>query len=275
MIKFRKLNDEIVKPIPIIGQGLDKRDILGEKLFPELYANIYLIARKNSGKTSTVFKIIKECVDRNTKVIAFVSTLNKDKNWKAIKDYCEKKKIEFEGHTSIFEDGNDILNDIVTNLQNETKDNEKDNKEIKKEKFKSLLLCDSDSDDEDDSKPRKSKFKSPEYLFIFDDLSGELKSKSLITLLKKNRHFLSKIIISSQYPLDLDKQSRKQIDNWLVFGSQPKDKLEVIHSEADINISLELFEDIYKSATEEKYSFLYVDTRNDTFRKNFNYQIVI
>ena len=45
-------------------------------------------------------------------------------------------------------------------------------------------------------KKKKCKYKCCEYMIIFDDLSSELKSKSLLNLLKKNRHYKSKLIIS-------------------------------------------------------------------------------
>ena len=47
-------------------------------------------------------------------------------------------------------------------------------------------------------KHKKCEYQAPEYIIIFDDLSSELKSQSLLTLLRKNRHFKTKLIISSQ-----------------------------------------------------------------------------
>src|SRR6185437_11733738 len=66
-------------------------------------------------------------------------------------------------------------------------------------------------------KERVSKYQAPEYIIIFDDLSSELKSRSLLSLLKFNRHFKSKLIISSQWLHDLLPESRKQIDLFLIF----------------------------------------------------------
>ncbi len=62
----------------------------------------------------------------------------------------------------------------------------------------------------------------------------------------------------------------KQMDYFLLFKGHSSDKIEKIYKDADVSISLSLFEQMYKYATKEKYSFLYVDTRNDTFRINFN-----
>ena len=78
MIKIKKINTEIVKPIPIHCIPHDK--IKGYCIFPDLYCNIFLVARKKSGKTSAIFKILKECIGKHTKVYLFASTIHKDDN---------------------------------------------------------------------------------------------------------------------------------------------------------------------------------------------------
>ena len=62
-------------------------------------------------------------------------------------------------------------------------------------------------------------------MIVLDDLSNELKSKSLLTLLKKNGHYRSKIIISSQWLHDLLPESRKQIALFMVFKGFPEKKI--------------------------------------------------
>src|SRR5258708_7862615 len=67
MIKIKKINNEVVKAIPLKCVPVDK--IKGYCLFPDLYGNIFLVARKKSGKTSTIFKILKECIGRDARTI--------------------------------------------------------------------------------------------------------------------------------------------------------------------------------------------------------------
>ena len=79
---MKKINDVKVLPIPIKGAGGKK--FPGYKIFSEnKYPNIFLLAKKNSGKTSTIFTIIKQYLEKkkNRKVIIFSSTVNKDNNW--------------------------------------------------------------------------------------------------------------------------------------------------------------------------------------------------
>ena len=263
MVGLTRINREEVTAVPQL-EKVDNRPIKGSKLFPEIFANIFLCARKKSGKTSTIFKIIKECCGKNTTVLAFVSTLHKDANWKTIQKYCDQKDIPFIGYTSMQEDGINHLEQFVEAQQRQP--------EVPPEAIRNPpVRFDEETDETEDTKPKKSKFRSPEYLIIFDDLSNELKAPALTTLLKKNRHFQSKIIVSSQYLNDLPPQSRKQMDNILIFKGQPDKKLDEIRRDFDIAIDPEQFQEIYKTATEAKFSFLYIDRFDDSFRRNFTH----
>src|SRR3954464_14828496 len=93
---------------------------------------------------------------------------------------------------------------------------------------------------------KKSKYQSPEYIIVFDDLSSELKSGSLFSLFKFNRHFKSKLIISSQWLHDLLPESRKQIDLFLIFKGFPEDKLALIYKDCASSVPFETFYSIYK-----------------------------
>jgi hypothetical protein len=278
-IDIKHLNNEIVRPLPV---KVDTRKVKGCDICSEVYANIFLCSRKKSGKTLSIAHILKRCAGRKTKVIAFVSTLYKDKNWIAIRKMLENKGIEFEGYTSIFEDGEDQLKTIVETLQQEEEEDEEDQEEEKKiDRYQNKLQLRylygefAIHKEEKERKPRKPKCLAPSIIFVFDDLSNELKSSSLTALLKKNRHFKTKVIISSQYLHDLPPESRKQLDVWMIFKGQPLEKLQAIYKDADLNIDLDLFLYLYKVATSKPYSFLYIDTRNDQFRICFNKQFIL
>lgn len=268
-INLKRINNEVVKPVKIKTEDDDK-PIKGYDLIPELYANIFLMAKKKSGKSTILFNLLRKCSDKRTKVIIFCSTLYKDATYKQIREYLDSKGMEWEGYTSINDDGNDKLEELVQYLQNERpkeEQEEEDEKEMKQKK-KSIIYCDESSDDEGDSKAKR-KYRAPEYIIVLDDLSTELKSTSLVSLLKKNRHFKSKVIISSQYWNDLNPASRKQMDNILIFRSIPDNKLKEIYHDADLSIPYDTFVKIYKNATKEPYNFLYIDCNNGEFRRNF------
>lgn len=300
MISLKQINYHRVKKIHIPKR--DTRPIRGFDICEELYANIFLCARKKSGKTSALFKIMKECIGRKTKIYVFCSTAYKDPNWIQIRKYFENKGLEINVFTSIYEDNEDQLLKLVNQLNDEAKDEE--DAEIAKEygegkEEKRVDVCDQImeklrkhylygtgqekvpeiNEDAQEYQPKekkkKSRFQSPEYMLIFDDLSSELKSPSLLTLMKWNRHYKSKLIISSQWLHDLLPESRKQIDVFLIFKGFPEKKLEIIYKDCDSSVPFEIFYRIYKKSTKHPFSFMYIDTRSDKFRCNFDKEFII
>ena len=259
---FKPINKVTVERVPIYGGEKDNRPIKGEELFSEIYSNIFICARKQSGKSSVIYTILKKCTTKDTKILAFVSTLHKDNTWLQIQHMCSKKGLYFEGHTSLKDDeGIDQLDLFIKAEQEPPPEEEPETK---------LLLLD---DEPEKERKSKSKYLGPEWIIILDDLSTELKAKSLVSLLKKNRHLKAKVIISSQYLNDLLPEARKQIDYFLLFGSLHEDKLKTIYKDADISVDYDEFKRLYQNATKEKYNFFYIDTRKDEFRRNFNYLI--
>jgi len=301
MISLKQINNQIVKAIPIPDEDL--RPIKGYDICEEVYANIFLCARKKSGKTSALFKILKECAGKKTNIIVFCSTCYKDKNWIQIRKYFEKKGMDLQVFTSIYEDGTDQLSALVEDLKQEAKEQEEEENERKEGKGKTkeekeIARCDDilerlhkmhlfatgqatrEEEEEEEENPRKKggkrpKYQAPEYIIVFDDLSSELKSSSLLSLLKFNRHFKSKLIISSQWLHDLLPESRKQIDLFMIFKGFPEDKIALIYKDCDSSIPFETFYKIYKKSTKYPHSFMYIDTRSDQFRRNFNEKFII
>ena len=104
---LKQINQQYVDAIPILDE--DKRPIKGYDICEEIYANIFLCARKKVGKTSTLFKIMKECASRTTIIIVFCSTAYKNKNWVEIRKYFEKKRMDIRVFTSLFDAGEDHL----------------------------------------------------------------------------------------------------------------------------------------------------------------------
>ena len=135
MIRLEQINDVVVKPIAT-ATNTDKRPVRGYELIPEPFASIFLCAKKKSGKTNVVYKILKNCIGKNTIVIVFASTFNKDENWIEIKKWMKKNNINFTGHTSMFDDntGADQLVELVKFLSEEAqrKEEERDVGPIKK-----------------------------------------------------------------------------------------------------------------------------------------------
>jgi hypothetical protein len=269
-MNVKKINSEKVLPVKFSEKDKDKRPLRGASLFDEMYANIFLCARKKSGKTCVINHIIEKCSTKETKVIAFCSTLNRDASWKAIERNCAQRKVDFTGYTSLRDEATkeDILQSIVHSLE-EAYGNGEEEKEPEPTRGLDNNGVEYSTRSKREKRPKE---KAPEIIFVFDDLSGELQSPSLTQLLKKNRHFKCKILISSQYWNDVSLQARKQLDYILLFRGLAKSvgKLDEIYKNADLNIPLEVFMALYSYATAKPYSFLFIDARDCQFRKNFD-----
>ena len=266
----KKINNEKVRDIKRKADK-DTRPVRGWELFLELYCNIFLCARKKVGKTLATFKILKKCAGPKTKIVVFCATLHKDDTWKEIEAWAKKKGLPFLAYTSIEDDeGKDRLKQLVKELEND----EEEQTAGMRSQDKTHNFLDSDSESEDEEE--KEKYQSPEYIFVLDDLADELHRRSLTTFLKKHRHFKAKIIVSSQHLNDLLPQARRQLDYWILFRGHPEGKVDEIHRSADLAIPKDEFYEMYKFATEEPFSFLYIDTTSGSskasgsFRRNFD-----
>lgn len=298
----KQINDQVVRPVRIItGKSLDLRPIKGSELFEEIYCNCLILAKKKTGKTTVLYKIVKDCCTNETTVIVFSATVDKDPIQIEIKKYCKKMKIPYVGYTSMKDEDVDVLEVLVNKLTEEAREraleeNPPSNDEGSEESYsdsedgeynryhpnrnhnhkpKTLVLFeDSEEDSEVDEhrpKKRKNKYRAPEYLIILDDLSNELKSKVLAKLSKTNRWYNSKLIMSTQYKNDILPEIYKQFDYALLFRGEPLEKLETIHKDLDLSTDFELFQQLYYNATEKPHNFLYIDVRNEKYRHNFTH----
>lgn len=293
--KLAKINDEKVKPIKPLKEP-DLRPVKGSKLFAECNASIFVCASRGSGKTSVVGKVMKDCIGPETKIYVFCANLDKDKSWIALQNYFEDRGYDFTGFTSITdpESGENMLQALNYEIQERAREARleaqlaeqiqngevdlndgmmaRKNGYLWDKMFGSVSEGDGEDDDTEKKKKKKEKYRSPEYLIVFDDLSDEIRnSREVAKLLKNGRHF-AKVVISSQYLKDLRPEARTNIDYFILFKGLDKKTLEEVFRNAKLSVTFPAFESLYKDATSEKYSFLYIDTRENKFRKNFDSQ---
>src|SRR6185437_11535102 len=103
-----KINNLQVKGAPKWG-GSDPRPPRGEKLFEKKGCNVFICAKKHSGKTSNIFFILRRVMGPQTKLVIYCSTADADPTWIFIIKYFKAKGHDVEVHTSIKEDGIDTL----------------------------------------------------------------------------------------------------------------------------------------------------------------------
>lgn len=279
MFKLEKIKApiEVLKPVDVNHLPL------GYQYINHAYPNILLLAKKNSGKTNVIYNILKHCANKHTEILIFCPTWELDDTYRQILDYLDSKKIQHQQFKNIdnlaelmgtydkdFDDGEDddetpqenkngpIKNDIINymGLYSQQKKEEQKEEELKP------------------TKPYKGKYIVPEMIFIFDDCKKMLRNPVLNSLIATNRHYKSKVIISTQYFTDIMPDTRSCLDVLCIFPKIPIDKIQKLHEDIQLSIDYPVFEKLYLEATKKNHNFLYVDIRRELFKFNFDTQLV-
>ncbi len=288
MISIKQINNECVKPV--IAKRKDGLKIKGAELFnsDNKNPNVFLCARKKSGKTSTIFKILKNCMLKETTLIIFCSTVDKDPTYKVIVNYFRDKGANVLTYTSLYENKVNKLEVLLKYLETEAKaeaEREQQEKEAKLQKKQMkgmgqmnistlprrlMINPEPEEEEEEPETKRKRVYEKRDFILVFDDLSTELKDKNVEALLKKNRHYNAMCLVSSQYAKDIQPASLKQIDFFIIFKGIDDDKLKHIFNNIQLKVNIDIVLSLYDKATEQPYSFLWIDIEDQKFRRNFN-----
>lgn len=267
-----RINNIQVKPVIADGGEPDASKIKGYDFIPMLYSNIFLCAKKKSGKTNLLYTMLDQFVTKDCEVFIFCSSVYKDKTYDEIIKMLNKKKVVHELYTSFIdhETGESLVTEIIQD--EDIKIQEEQEKKFNPPKRKGPKFLELPKEKE---KKQQSGPKAAEKIFVFDDLGSELRHPSINQLLKTNRHNKCKVILSSQYLTDLQPQAIKQLDFVFMFKSFNEEKLKSMYELLDISIPFDKFLTLYKFSTAEPFNFLFVDVRRDKFRKNFDIELDI
>ena len=272
-LETKIISDFVVKKVKV-PELPSIENIAGGKIFPQLYHNTFICAKKRSGKTVALSSIILNSINKSTNVIFFVPTSQKDFTYQHIFDKLDKRDINYTVYQDIMEDGVNILDKLIDGLL--VADPEVKRKSKNKVEPPPVYNLFEDENKEEEKVERKTKKKAPKYIIVIDDMSNATRDPSIARLLKVHRHLKASVYISSQNCNDIVPAAWRQLDYLLIFGgfSTNIPKLEDIHKNMDLPIDFDKFVSIYRDATSEPYHFLWCD-KNGTFRKNFNKEYVL
>jgi len=271
MIKVKKINNEIVRPI--IGGSIDAEKIRGKNLFPSLYDCIFVSGKRRSGKTSTIYKILQKCASRCSNIYLFVSTINKDATYEKMIEMLNEKGVKsIHTYMDIVDEdtGRNILNDLINELKQKEEDEEVE--KPKKEKLK--IHIESDTEEEEEKEYKDPKLYN-ENIIVIDDQGEEMRNKAVTRLCKIGRHSKIMTIMSGQSITDLKPSAIAQLQYVLLYPQISDEKIEEIHKKLKIGLPLNDFKQLYEYATETPHNFLYIDVVRDSYRKNFNQKFLI
>ena len=89
-MQTKQINNITIRPV--VHLALKEEEIRGYDYFPNLYSNIYVCAKRKSGKSTLIYNILKNCAGRRTNVVFFCSTIQRDDTYKRILEMLEKKR---------------------------------------------------------------------------------------------------------------------------------------------------------------------------------------
>jgi len=247
-----KVNKMKVKPVVDRPANVEWR---GDKILPKIVGVTFFAAKTESGKSTVIANLIPKIIGQETKCFLFVGTQSWDPVYEYIMQYFDENEIQYEifdGVVTEEEDEETGQNVRVNNLESIIKELNKAGK----------------------GEPLKMGGKRyPRNLFLLDDVSSELKSKSVAKLFKQGRHFEAPIFVSSQDIIDIGKLVN-QVQQILIWGGQSKERLEYIHRHMGLDgyIDFHIFEELYHIITSKPYNFMFV-TRRGEIRANFDERV--
>jgi hypothetical protein len=110
-------------------------------------------------------------------------------------------------------------------------------------------------------------------LLIMDDcISNINKSSAINKFIMKARHYRISIIIATQYYRAVDARVRENCNAYLLFLNHSHKEIEKVHEE--IGNKFKNFEEYYDYATDQPFSFLYVNIKKGQLYKKFDELLV-
>jgi hypothetical protein len=254
MLKTKKINDSIVKPIDHVS---DKRPWKYKDLFDHPYPRIFLASKSASGKTTVINHILKNCASVLTVVRIFSTTADTDETMVQVIKMLKDNGVTVETFNDLKYDNkngehfSDILDKQINQLKNYVN---KNREKLKESKFQPVLC-----------------------IYVFDDFNPYLKyQKSLDNLSTFARHYKCIVLYSTQKFEILSTVAREQINCLILFKNLKLSTLEKIYDDQITIMSFEEFYQLYQQATEKPYSFFYINKNNQTdLRIGFNEQFIL
>lgn len=248
----------------------------GSDLFDIEYFCMTLLGKRKSGKTSLIYTLLKKFLTKKTKVLFFVPTFHKDRAYEPIRKFLEEKKIKYDAYSSVEEDGINLVNTFME--VNSGFDEEKKKNQMGEQQEKPKIEHHCKFECETKNKKRKRKEEPPQYFIVFDDMAGYLRKPSVLGLIKKSRHFRSKIVISTQSVADVHPDVYGQMDYIAIFKNFNEHSLDFLYEKISLGMTLEQFKKIYEYVTAQKFGndyncFLLLHMADETFYVNLDKQV--
>jgi len=232
-----------------------------------------ILGKRRSGKSTLIYSLLKYFASTKTIVIFFCPTFWKDGTYEAIRRYLDSKNIVYTDFQEVAQNGVNNVDILMKQFEEKEEEQDEDQGKVIEDARAKKAGC--KFKEEIDKPGRNKKVIPPEYIIIFDDISNEIRDKSVVKLCKNSRHYRSKILLSTQSITDLHPHQFAQLDYLAVFKDFNNEQVKQIYDRIQPNLSYEEFQLLYKAITSEKVgrdhnSFMLVDRANQKYRQDLN-----
>jgi len=282
-----KINNFTIKPI--VRNIVSEKPWNGQDVFPNRkYFNLALLSHTGSGKTTVIYNLVKKFRDKHTVFLIFSSTYQLDPTYEELIKWIEKKGNQVFVHDHFLQgDGADKVN-LLEEFMEEYK-NMLEREEDQEEEEEPTLNMNStiykylaskspkikDKEKEKEKERKKKALSKLNFIIVIDDLSKDLrKGNTIETLLKKSRHYHTRVFISSQTLSDIAPSSHAQLYALCLFSGMGEKDIEYIYSRYDVPVPKEQFIDMYKKVVKTKYNFLTILPTEREIRLNLNTKLL-
>lgn len=291
----KKINNVKVERIP----DSDNHVRFDNQMFGTPFPVVYLLAKRNTGKTTLIYNILKECADPKTIVIMFSGTIY-GRDYSGIRKMLNSKNVGHRSYNSFYIDVDgkkknrlDRLKELTDYLKPRNMDppevidplgvdEEFANTEVEEPdlpitNFGHHKIMES-LKSEDGEIPLHVDWK---YIIVIDDLKEEIQhSPSLAAFMTKSRHVNAMTIISTQNKHHMTPTNTTQFTHVMVGNGTPFNgtscELKELYKDISLRVGYPEFAELYERATApnigetKSRNFFYVDVDNNKFRKNFD-----
>lgn len=280
---MKKINNFKIKPV--VHNIVTNEDWPGKDVFPKRkYFNLALLSHTGAGKTTVIFNLVKKFRDKYTVFLIFSSTYQLDPTYREIIKWIEKKGNGLLVEDHFLENNQNHLEAFMEEYRGMLNEEEKKEPAVKQQTniygvHPSILALfgKGKAKEKSDAEIRAEKRAKEKlnFIIVLDDLSKDLrKGDTIETLLKKSRHYHTRVFISSQTLSDIAPSSHSQLYALCLFSGIGEKDIDYIYSRYAMPVKKEVFLEMYREAMKTKYAFLTILPAERQIRLNLDTELV-
>lgn len=280
--KRRRRDITRVVPPDIKHDQEDALPVKGSQLISTVYGTTCIFGTTGSGKTVLLHHVLKNTLDRRTRVFIIASTHDTDPVYRSIKEMLAGKGCSVVCFDSLIDERKVNVMEAITKVMTaECADDASSHLRCQrsptsrgsaKTKAKPCVLFGDETAQVGDTPKKRRRYRTrvPRFVIVCDDLDKQqVRSESLYNVAKKIRHFNAHLYILSQHPIDCKPSLLSNTHQVLIGRTYQREYLERVFRLLQVAMTFEAFWELYQSVISTRHHFLHLDRDKCTWRDTF------